>query len=104
MKNTQAVSLFRCRAAPLAARWGRLLLSLTLAAALLLSCVPSALALSSSHTQWPDFGGISTGSFLSKNGFVHFKGVEGGFEFRTPTYKFIEIYVPEDMTDLVLEP
>ncbi len=104
MKNTQAVSLFRCRAAPRAARWGRLLLSLALALALLLSCVPGALALSSSHTQWPDFGGLSTGSFLSKSGFVHFKGVEGGFEFRTPTYQFIVILVPEDMTDLVLEP
>lgn len=104
MKNTQAVSLFRSRAAPLAARWGRLLLSLALALALLLSCVPGALALSSSHTQWPDFGGMSTGSFLSKIGYVHFLGVEEGFFFSTPTYLFIEVQVPEDMTDLVLEP
>ena len=68
---------------------------------MIFSCIPAS-ALESNHAVWPE---PSTGDgYIANNGFVHFNGVETGYQFSLPTYYCVEIALPTALENYYLEP
>ena len=71
---------------------------------LIVGVVP-AFAMESSHNRWPVTStGSSDNSYLTRNGFVHFKGIEEGFRYSLPTYFCVEISLKSALQSYYLEP
>ena len=72
----------------------RRILTILLAAAMLITCISPSFALESSHTRWPEFTELSEQRYMETNGFAYFNEIEGGVQF-WGDFKYIKLYLPE---------